>query len=787
MTITEFLKNNIVILDGGMGTLIQAKGIKPGENTSVWNITHPDDITEIHRMYYDAGSNVVSTNTFGANILNFDEAALDEIIRCAVINAKRARQESKSTQEKFIALDIGPTGKMLKPYGDLDFEDAVNIFKKTIEIGVRYDVDLIFIETMNDIYEAKAAMLAAKESSSLPFFISCAFDESGKMLTGATPEVLTAVAEGMGAAALGLNCSVGPDKLMEVAQRFADCSSTPVIFKPNAGLPNSDNTYNITPDEFSDYLAIAAKNGLRCLGGCCGTTPEHIQKVCNKTVNIKPEIITEKNITICSSYTRTADFAFSPVVIGERVNPTGKKLMKQALLDHNIGYVLEEAIKQTEAGADVLDVNVGTPGIIENELLPEVVYRIQEIIDLPLQLDSSDSNALENAIRIYNGKAIINSVNGSVDSMNKIFPLVKKYGGVLVALTLDENGIPDTADGRFKIAEKILRVAQSYGISKKDIVFDALTTTVAAAPDAGLVTLETIRRINEELKCNTVLGVSNISYGLPERPVLNSSFLLIALANGLSSAIINPCQSDMIKSVVTFKALTGKDRDFSVYTNYAQNNSIALQNNDQQTTQLTLFEAVKKGLSDEVEKLTEAELQSTSAMDIINNSIIPALNEVGEKYEKQEIFLPGLLISASAAKASFDAIKRHRSENEKPTKGGFVIATVKGDVHDIGKNIVKLLLENYGFNVFDLGKDVSSDTIVKKVLETKSSFLGLSALMTTTLPAMEETIRAVRESAPECKIVVGGAVLTEEYSAQIGADYYGKDAMATVRYALENC
>ena len=795
MKILDYLKENIVYLDGGIGTILQNSGMLPGEFPETWNITHPDIIRKIHTDYYDAGSNVVITNTFGANCLKFSESELDKIVHSAVENAEYAKSHSVSESEKFIALDIGPSGKLLKPYGDFDFEDAVNLFKKTIKIGVNCGVDLIFIETMNDCYETKAALLAAKESCNLPVFVSNAYGEDGKLMTGASPEVMAAILEGMGADAIGANCSLGPDKLEPVIRKLIECSSVPVILKPNAGLPKSCNgktIYDITPDDFSVEITKLLKCGVRIAGGCCGTTPEYIRQLTEKSKDIKPVPIKEKNITVVSSYTNTVVFDKSPILIGERINPTGKKRFKQALIDNDMDYILQEGINQQEQGVHILDVNVGIPDIDETEMLKNAVCELQAVTDLPLQIDTSSPAAMENALRRYNGKAMINSVNGKEESMRAIFPLVKKYGGLVVALTLDENGIPNTVDGRVAIAEKILKTASEYGISKKDIIFDTLAMTVSADSDAAVITLGALNEIRHKIGCHTSLGISNVSFGLPARNAVNSTFFSAALENGLSAAIMNPYSVDMMKTYHAYRALHGIDENCAEYIEYMSNlEEVAVtarpvnKKTDLGEVSTSLQRAITKGLKDQAGEVTKELLKTTAPLDIVQNEVIPALDIVGQGFEKNTIYLPQLLMSAEAAKSSFECIKNYMSSKKTAmvSKCDFVIATVHGDIHDIGKNIVKLLLENYGFRVTDLGKDVPPEAIADKVVSLHAPLAGLSALMTTTVPAMAETIKLLRRRAPWCKIVVGGAVLTQEYADSIGADKYAKDAMETVRYA----
>lgn len=794
MNFKEYLKNNIVYLDGGTGTLLQQKGLRPGEHPERLNITNPDLITEVHQDYFNAGSNVVCANTFGANRLNFSSEELEEIIKAALENARTAREQSTFAGEKFIALDLGSTGRLLKPLGDLDFEDAVEILGETVKYGEKYGADLVFIETMNDSYETKAAVLAAKENSSLPVIVSNAYGEDGKLMTGASPAAMVAMLEGLGVDALGANCSYGPKQLRPVIEELLENASVPVILKPNAGLPKSvdgQTVFDVEPSEFADEIAELVKKGVRLIGGCCGTTPKYIEALKKKTAALSPVRLTDKNITAVSSYTRCVKFGNNPVLIGERINPTGKKRLKQALAENDLDYILSEAVGQQEKGVHILDVNMGLPEINEAEMLERVICELQAVTDLPLQADTSDITAMEAALRRYNGKAMINSVNGKEESMKAVFPLVKKYGGLVVALTLDENGIPETSDGRVKIAEKIISTAKEYGIEKKNLIFDTLAMTVSADENAAVTALDALRKIKTQLGCHTSLGVSNVSFGLPGRDTVNSIFFSLALENGLSAAIMNPYSAEMMKAYYAYRVLKGLDKNCSDYIAHgdlvactpsapAVSKTVA----DTAEYRSELQHAVIKGFKDKAAELTKELLKSTPALEIVNGEIIPALNTVGEGFEKKTVYLPQLLMSAEAAKSAFNVIKASMSDDNKSGgKAVIVIATVKGDIHDIGKNIVKLLLENYDFTVIDMGKDVSPDAIVEKAVEVHADFVGLSALMTTTVPAMEETIALLHKKAPWCKIIVGGAVLTREYAAMIGADKYAKDAMESVRYA----
>ncbi len=816
MDIRDYLNNYIVFLDGGMGTLLQKAGLAPGELPERWNLSHPEVVSGFHRAYYDAGSNVVSTNTFGANALKFSDEELEEIICAAVNNVRIAAAVSTGAQEKFTALDIGPLGHLLEPFGDLDFEEAVSVFAKTVKLGVKYGADLILIETMNDSYETKAALLAAKENSSLPVFVSNAYSENGKLMTGASPAAMVALLEGMGADAIGVNCSLGPKQLSAIVDDYLKYASVPVLVKPNAGLPeirNGETVYNVSPEEFAADVTGFLRRGARLAGGCCGTTPDYIRLLAETGRSLTPLPIEPKSFTVVSSYSKAVFFGGVPVLIGERINPTGKKRLKQALMEGDIDYLLDQGLEQQEKGVHILDVNVGLPEINEADMLCEAVTELQAVTDLPLQIDTADPAAMEAAMRRYNGKPMVNSVNGKKEVMEAVFPLVRKYGGLMVALTLDETGIPADADGRMAIAKRILAKAREYGIAKKDIIFDPLTMTVSADPGSGTVTLDCVHRIRKELDCHTSLGVSNISFGLPARGLLNSTFFAMALQKGLSAAIMNPNVPEMMAAWHSFRAIAGLDENFADYIAFAQNYAptqpkssggnagaaapAAEQTNSGQNTPAAgqsgpgsdLQNAIVKGLKDQAGRLTADLLETREALSLVSEEIIPALDAVGAGYESGQLFLPQLLMSAEAAQAAFSEIKSRMDSREKaeagPVKCPFVIATVRGDIHDIGKNIVKLILENYGYAVTDLGKDVPPETIIAAVKEQHAPFLGLSALMTTTVPSMEETIRLMRKEAPWCRVIVGGAVLTREYADKMGADKYAKDAMETVRYCEE--
>ena len=846
-----------LFFDGGTGSILQEKGLQPGELPETWNLLHPERILDLHRGYLEAGADIYNTNTFGANRLKFPEN-LDEIVTAAVKLAKEARTQAGRDEDAYVALDIGPTGKLLAPMGDLSFDDAVDIFGEVVRIGAREGADLVLIETMNDSYEAKAAVLAAKENCDLPVFITCVFDGSGKMLTGGTPESVVAMLEGLGVDALGVNCSLGPAQMIPIVERLVKAAHVPVLVNPNAGLPKSvdgKTVYDVGPEEFAGYMKQIAALGAAAVGGCCGTTPDYIRA---EIAAVRPLPLLPpqgREQTVIASFSRTVEIgrAARPVIIGERINPTGKKRFKQALVDHDIDYIVDQGLQQEDAGADVLDVNVGTPEIDEVALLDEVVCRLQSVLALPLQIDTSNPEAMERALRHYNGKALINSVNGKQEVMAEVFPLVKKYGGVVVALALDEGGIPDNADDRIRIAEKIYATAAEYGIRREDIVIDGLCMTVSSDPRSALVTLETIRRIRDELGGSSILGVSNISFGLPARELINAYFFEMALQNGLSCAIINPNNQAMMQAYRAFCALTNQDENFqsfiSAYAGYKSPdkqvsdaltayktrvlNALGVSAGDLQATgrplggsggnaggaglpsgnvsganagssgsgraagaddgsgpaalagKSRLVEAIERGMAKPAADATREALLTRNALDIINEDLVPALDVVGQGFEKGTVFLPQLLMAAEAAKAAFAVVKESMAGSAQESKGRVILATVKGDIHDIGKNIVKVLLENYGYDVIDLGKDVPPETIVETALRENIRLVGLSALMTTTVVNMEETIRQLHQQKPDCRIVVGGAVMTQDYADKIGADCYGRDAMTTVRYADE--
>lgn len=794
MDIREELGRRIIFFDGGLGSLLQERGLKPGELPETWNLTRPEVLYDIHRAYLDAGADIILANTFGANGFKYDN--LEEIVTAAVVNAKKAVADSG--RKAYVALDMGPTGKLLKPMGTLDFEECVSIYADVVRYGAKAGADLILIETMSDTYELKAAVLAAKENSNLPVVATVVFDEHHKMLTGATPEAVVALLEGLRVDAIGMNCGLGPKQMKPIFETMARYASIPLVITPNAGLPRSENgktVYDVGPEEFAEDMEEIINMGAWMAGGCCGTTPAHIKALTERCFGITPKPLTDKDYTIVTSYSTAVELGGRPVIIGERINPTGKSKFKQALRDNNMEYILEEGVKQADSGAHILDVNVGLPEIDEPAMMRRTVYELQSVLPLPLQIDTTDPVAMEQAMRIYNGKPMINSVNGKEEIMHQIFPLVQKYGGTVVGLALDEAGIPDTAEGRLAVAKKIYDTAAQYGIKPKDIVIDALTMTMSTDNNSANITLDTVREIKAH-GGRTVLGVSNISFGLPQREVINSGFFLMAMQAGLSAGIINPNARAMIQAYDTYCVLGGFDSQCMSYiekyavaepTPVAQTVTSVKQAGKAVTGNLSLTDCIVKGLKEQAYKATKEELGTKDTMEIINGELVPALDIVGKGFEKGTVFLPQLLMSAEAAKAGFEAIKEYVSSQgtNQEKKATIVIATVKGDIHDIGKNIVKVLLENYGYDVIDLGKDVPPETVVDKVIETHAPLVGLSALMTTTVVSMEETIKKLHESAPWCKIMVGGAVLTQEYADMIGADFYGKDAMQSVYYAEE--
>ena len=786
MDILEQLGKRRLFFDGAMGTMLQERGLAAGELPEPKNITDSKTVTDIHASYVKAGCNILKTNTFGANRLKLADTnfTVEQVVCAGVANAKKAAEKS----DVYVALDIGPTGKLLCPFGDLDFEEAVSIFAEMISAGAKAGADLVLIETMSDTYEIKAAMLAAKENCSLPVFVTFTPDSSGRLLTGA--DIMTAVCliEALGADALGINCGLGPAHMKSLLGELIKCAGTPVIVNPNAGLPeqiNGRTEYHITPAEFAaDMAEIAA--AAQIIGGCCGATPDHIAAMAAACRNIPLMPVSPKNYTAVSSYGKTVVFGEKTVIIGERLNPTGKPRMKKALHDNDMEYIYREGLSQTESGAEILDVNVGLPDIDEKEMLARIVTGLQSVTNTPLQIDTANAAAVERAMRLYNGKPLLNSVSGKKESLQTILPLVKKYGAAVVALALDDNGIPETAKGRIRVAETIITEAAKYGIPKKNVIVDALTMTIGTSGDNAKITLEALEYIRYKLGVHTVLGVSNISFGLPERERVNSAFFTLAMSRGLSAGIVNPMDEAIMNAFYAHRALSGEDVNCGEYIRRfsKQTSTLVAQSTAEQ---ITLYEAIVSGLRDRAEKVARAMIAQMPAMEIINQHLIPALDKVGKDYESGKIFLPQLLMSAESAKTSFETIKLFMAEQGKTQekRGKIVLSTVKGDIHDIGKNIVKILLENYNFEVIDLGKNVEPSLVVETVLRENARLAGLSALMTTTVTYMEETIRLLKEKAPDCRVMVGGAVLTQEHADKIGADFYSKDAMGGVRYAGE--
>ena len=796
--ILEEMKKHRLFFDGGTGSILQAKGLAPGELPETWNLLHPEILIQLHRDYLEAGADIINTNTFGANGLKFHkgtEFELAPIIQSAAANAKEAVRQSG--KEAFIVLDLGPTGKLLKPLGDLDFEDAVALYREAAEIGAAEGLDAVLIETMSDSYEIKAAVLGVKEACSLPIFVTMVFDEKGKLLTGGTVESMTAMLEGLGVDGIGVNCGLGPVQMKPIVENLLKATSLPVIVNPNAGLPRSQDgktVYDIDSDTFAREMKDIALMGAAVVGGCCGTTPEHIKKTVELCREIPVKWPEDKGRTVVSSYSRAVVIDKNPVIIGERINPTGKSKFKQALRDHDLSYILREGAVQQDNGAHVLDVNVGLPEIDEPSMMEEVIKELQSITDLPLQIDTADIEAMERGMRIYNGKPLINSVNGKEEVMEAVFLLVKKYGGTVVALCLDENGIPDTAEGRIRIARRIYEKAEQYGISSKDILIDGLCMTVSSDSKGALTTLETLRGIRDELGGKSILGVSNISFGLPQREHINAAFFTMALQSGLNAAIINPNSEAMMRAYYCYRALADLDPQCGDYISIYSGQNTSLGQTIKKKTDRPdgaedggsgLFEAIVRGFRENAAKAAGELSGEKQPLDIINETMIPALDFVGKGFENGTIFLPQLLMSAEAAGAAFEVLKAEMQKNgqTQEKKGKVILATVKGDIHDIGKNIVKVLLENYSYQVIDLGRDVSPEVITGQAIEEHVPVVGLSALMTTTVPSMEATIRMLREKAPWVKIMVGGAVLTREYAETIGADCYCKDAMASVNFA----
>ena len=802
----DFRKKRYV-LDGGMGTMLQSAGMSPEETTTEFGLAHPEILTQIHKKYIEAGADIVYASTFGTNRFKkkeIGECTLQEAVRIQVQAAVKAKEiMAVQGREVAVAIDLGPLGELLEPMGTLSFEDAYDAFREVIQAGCDL-ADLIVIETMTDLYEVKAAVLAAKETCDLPVVVTMTFEENGRTFTGVSLQAMALTLEGLGVDAMGINCSLGPVEIFPMAEKLRSLTDLPLVIKPNAGLPDpATGAYDITCDQFVEKMEDFLKLGIELIGGCCGTTPEYIEglaKIAAKfggTEDSAKPSEEKKTLQVCSGNTVvTVDHV---TVIGERINPTGKKRLKQALLDEDFDYILSQAIEQIDAGAEILDVNVGVPSLDDVKMLPLVIKKLQSITGLPLQIDSGNPEAIEAALRVYNGKAIVNSVNGEEKVMENILPLVKKYGAAVVGLTLDENGIPNKAEDRFAIAKRILERALEYGIPRENVIIDCLTLTASAQQKEVVETLKAVRMVKEQLGLKTALGVSNISFGLPLRPIINRTFLTMAMECGLDLPIINPNSEDMMASIFAFHVLHNIDENATAfierYGDAALETSKISQKKDTAVTGSSangdgshdIFYCIEKGMKADTVVAVEKLLQDHTEMELVNDFLIPALDKVGQGFEKGTIFLPQMLQAATAAQAGFDIVKTKLAESDKETVslGQVVIATVKGDIHDIGKNIVKVIMENYGFQMIDLGRDVPPETIVETVKEKNIKLVGLSALMTTTLKSMEETIMAVKEAAPDCKVMVGGAVLTADYAEKIGADYYCKDAMKSVEAAQE--
>ncbi|WZL72952.1 homocysteine S-methyltransferase family protein [Clostridiaceae bacterium 35-E11] len=785
MAIKDMLKTRRLFFDGAMGTQLQKRGLCAGDIPEIYNFTHSEMIKEIHQNYLQAGADIVATNTFGANELKLRGTGytVEDVITKAVALAKEAR---KNTEDKYIALDIGPIGQLLAPIGTLTFDRAYEIFQRQVRAGVAAGCDLILIETISDIYEAKAAVFAAKENSDLPVFCTMTYEDTGRTFTGTDPLTMVMVLQGLGVDALGVNCSFGPKEIMPIVESILQYTSIPVMVQPNAGLPKvkeGETVYDMQPKVFADYVKKIAQKGVQILGGCCGTDEQFIKSV---TEALKPASfipIDKKDITAVCSANKTVILGDEVKVIGERINPTGKKKLKEALRNHHMDYLLNEAISQMESGADILDINVGLPEIDEKQTMIHAIQEIQSIVHLPLQIDSTRKEVIEAAARIYNGKPLINSVNGKEKVMQEIFPIVKKYGACVIGLTLDDEGIPMKAEERVKIAEKIIHTAQKYGIPKKDIIIDCLVLTASAQQAEVLETIKAVKMVKERFNVKTSLGVSNVSFGLPNRHILNQTFLAMGLTQGLDAPIVNPGDQGIMDTIRTFKVLANQDKEAKQYLqSYAEikekRETIQSINNHEKD----LKEIIIKGLKDEAAGAVTKLLETTDPLKIVDEQLISALDVVGKKFEEGTIFLPQLIQSAETVKNAFQIIKDKMLQegNYKISKGKVILATVKGDIHDIGKNIVKIILENYGFEVIDLGKDVPVETIVRTTKEQDVKLVGLSALMTTTVKSMEETIVALRENKIPCKTFVGGAVLNQEYADMIKADYYAKDAQEAV-------
>ena len=774
--------NEFVFLDGGMGTMLQAAGLPVGMNPMLWNLTAPEKVAGVHRQYVDAGSQILYTNTFGANRLKLEgEAEVAEVVRAAL---GAARLAAEGTDVK-IALDIGPIGQLLEPLGTLSFDEAYDIFREIAVAGAEAGADLAVIETMSDLYEVKAAVLAIKENTDLPVWVTMTFEASGRTFLGVSVPAMALTLEGLGVEALGFNCSLGPKQLMPMVEELRRWTDLPLILKPNAGLPDPETgAYTITPEEFAQEMREAAQLGVQYVGGCCGTDPAFIaalkQELQNMTVPARPKA---DRRGLCSAR-RTAEYG-KVQVIGERINPTGKKRFQQALREGDMDYILERAVEQQDAGAQILDINVGLPGINEAEMMTRVVKAVQSVCDLPLQIDSSEPAAIEAGLRAVNGRAIVNSVNGKPEVLDRILPLCKQYGAAVVGLTMDADGIPETCQGRVEIARRIEAACLRHGIPREDLLIDCLTLTVSAQQTQADETLRAVEYVSREMGLHTVLGVSNISFGMPERQHITVSFLTQALRAGMRFPIVNPNQDAIMDAISAFRVLNGEDAGGEAYI--ARFAGRKQDEPKKASSALTLAEAIARGLKAETAELTRQALETMPELDVVDKLLIPALDRIGEQYEKQEIFLPQLISAASAVCEGFELVRAGLAGKGENTvsKGKIILATVQGDIHDIGKNIVKVVLENYGYTVIDLGRDVPPERVVREAIAQDVRLVGLSALMTTTVGSMEQTIRALRDSGHDCKVMVGGAVLTPEYAEKIGADYYAKDAKCSADIAKQ--
>ncbi len=803
MNMKDLLKKRYVLLDGGMGTMLQGKGMALGTIPETLNVTKPDWIIDVHRSYIAAGTEIIYANTFGCNRFKMAGTGytVSQLVSAAVTNARRASEGT----DTLVALDIGPIGQLLEPTGSLTFEEAYDVFAEMVEAG--RSADLIIIETMTDLYETKAAVLAAREHSDLPVLVTMTFEKNGRTFTGCSVPAMCLTLEGLGVDALGVNCSLGPADLIPIVEEIARWTSLPVIAKPNAGLPDPvTGTYNVMPEEFASVCRSFASAGVRIFGGCCGTSPAYIAEL-KKQLALAEDagefasVPVRRPMAICSA-TKTVVIS-EPRVIGERINPTGKKRFRQALQEGDMDYILSQAVQQVEAGADILDVNVGTPGIDEKAMMVRVVKALQSVVDVPLQIDSTKPDVIEAALRVYNGRALVNSVNGEEASLSAILPIVKKYGAAVLGLTLDENGIPNTPEGRFAIAEKILSRAEDAGIRREDLAIDCLAMTVSADQTSAMTTLGAIRMVKERLGLRTVLGVSNISFGLPNREIINQNFLTMALMAGLDLPIMNPNSASMMWAFKSYKVLSGLDVNSLGFIDWSASHAapsgqstpapspgqkMTIKSDFAPTAPLPrILKAMETGMKNEGRAITADLLRTMEPMAIINDVLIPGLDAIGDKFEKGTLFLPQLILAADVAAQCFDVIKEQLSAagNTGAPKGKIILATVKGDIHDIGKNIVKVILENYGYQVIDLGKDVDPQRVVDTAIAEKVRLVGLSALMTTTLVSMEETIALLHANNVDCRIMVGGAVLTEDYAMKIKADFYARDAKASADIARQ--